>query len=385
MRGRSYILWACILSGWILIGLSWTLNYYIFAGQYVAIFTIPPSLGQMMLWELPYWVIWAALAPVIYKLTKRFPPEGPRWGRNVTVHVATCFLLSVGHRGIYLILGWALNVVQYHRLASLDNLYHLLFLFNLPTGFMSYATILLVSYVIIYQRRYQQEELKASQLEARLAQAELQAANARLGALKMQLQPHFLFNTLNSISALMEDNVEAADRMLTRMSNLLRRTLESSSVDTVTLSEELEFVRCYLDIERVRLEDRLAVEFDFPPETLSAAVPNLILQPVVENAIKHAIAPSECGGKIRIGATIRQGRLLLAVTDSGCVIDGKQVGPGDSRNGVGLSNTRARLAQHYGKDQSLQMAHLDDGGFRVSIEIPFSAGAVSSAARLAIP
>jgi two-component system, LytTR family, sensor kinase len=152
----------------------------------------------------------------------------------------------------------------------------------------------------------------------------------------------------------------------------------------VSLSEELEFLRCYLDIERVRLEDRLQVEFDVPPETLSAAVPNLILQPVVENAIKYAVAPSECGGKIKIGATLTGGRLLLEVTDSGCIIDGRRVERSGATNGVGLSNTRARLSQLYASDQALQMVRLETGGFRVSIEIPFSPRAASSTASVSI-
>jgi two-component system LytT family sensor kinase len=368
---RRYLLWAFILSVWIMIGLTWTLNYYFFADHYVAIFSVPPTLSQMLIWELPYWLIWAALSPLIFRLAGRFPLERGRWFGNLLVHVSACLILSILHRGIYLIVGWLSQVTAYERLSTLYHLYHFLFFFNLPNGFMSYGTILLVSYLVLYYQRYQEQELKSSRLATRLAQIQLQATSAELKALKMQLHPHFLFNTLNSISALLEDNPRAADEMLCKLAELLRRTIESSGAQTVTLEEELEYLRCYLDIERVRFEDRLVVEMQISPIALKAIVPNLILQPIVENAIKHAIAPATGSGRIEIRADVSNGVLKINIRDNGPAPVLRIVPVGGFREGLGLSNTRARLDQMYGSAHLFTLAPVPEGGLVVNIEIPF--------------
>ncbi|HUK91832.1 MAG TPA: histidine kinase, partial [Blastocatellia bacterium] len=300
------------------------------------------------------------------------PLERGRWLRNSLIHAACCIALSVGHRAIYLILGWTLHVIAYERLSTIYRVYHLLFLFNLPPGFMSYGAILLASYMLVYYRRYQQEELKASQLQTRLAQAELAATTAELRALRMQLQPHFLFNTLNSISALLEDDPVAADEMLSRLGDLLRRTIEGSGAQTVTLEEELDFLKSYLDIERVRFADRLVVETEVAPGSLKAIVPTFILQPIVENAIKYAIAPAAGRGAISITSREKDGMLDIEVSDSGALISRQAAGAGDTmKEGLGLSNTRARLNQMYGGHHRLDVAMNADGGLRVTIQIPF--------------
>lgn len=364
MLKRGWVLWILVLIAWTLVGLSFTLNYYFFAGHYVAIFDHQPTLGGMLVWELPYWFLWAALAPLIFQLTRWFRIERDGWLRHSIIHLMACLTLAFFHRALYLIVGWALHVAVYRQYSSIRELYQSDILFNLPTGYMSYGTFMLISLVIDYYRRYQREELRASRLKAELAQAQLQA-------LKMQLQPHFLFNTLNSISALLDEDVEAADEMLARLGDFLRMTLQNSGAQQITLQEELEFLRCYLEIEQVRFQDRLTVSFDIAPEALDALVPNLILQPIVENAIRHGIVMQAGPGYIEVCASHPNGTLILIVKDNGPGLAAAQDSSGKLRGGVGLANTRARLEHLYGMAQRFEMAGADEGGLQVTLEIPF--------------
>jgi two-component system LytT family sensor kinase len=370
MLRRYSTLWMLVLTVWMLIGLSFTLNYYFFAAHYVSIFREPPTLGQMLVWELPYWLLWAGLAPVVFLFTRRFPIDRERWFRNSLLHIAACVALTIAHRAIYLIIGWLLHVAAYQNLTSIPDLYSSDILFNLPTGFMSYGTIFLISYVIDYYRRHQEEELKISRLKAELAEAQLQVTEAQLQALKMQLHPHFLFNTLNSISALLDEDAEAADQMLARLGDFLRMTLQNSGAQQVTLQEELEFLRCYLEIERVRFHDRLTVNMQIEPETLEARVPNLILQPIVENAIRHGIVSRIAPGEIEISARLIDDALQMRVKDNGPGL--RSVGGGAIvKEGLGLANTRARLARMYGAAHQFEMADASEGGLQVTLTIPF--------------
>jgi two-component system, LytTR family, sensor kinase len=372
MARRSYLLWGMVLIGWVAIGMTWTLNYYIYADHYVAIFSVPPSFKEMVIWELPYWILWAALTPVVFRLTRRYPLGRGKLASNLSIHILACIALSVCHRALYLMLGWVLHVTVYEKLASVVTVYHFLFLFNLPTGFMSYGSIMLICNLLIYYQHSQERELRSSQLETRLAQAELHATAAELRALKMQLQPHFLFNTLNSISALLEDNVQAADEMLSRLADLLRLTLDNSAAQTVPLAEELEFLKCYLEIERARFQDLLVVEISIDPDAMDALVPNLVLQPIVENAIKHAVAPRRGAGHVELRAVREGSRLVVTVIDDG---DGRralqEADPGVTK-GLGLSNTRARLAQLYPDQHTFLMKLADSGGLEVRIEVPLT-------------
>ena len=364
MLKRGWVLWVLILLAWTLVGLSFTLNYYFFASHYVAIFNKQPTLTGMLIWELPYWLLWAALAPVIFRITRRYPLERDRWFTSSLIHIAACLLLSFVHRAIYLVVGWLLHVAVYQQFSSIPELYQSDIFFNLPTGFMSYGTFMLIGIVIDYYRRYQQEELRASRLKTELAQAQLQA-------LKMQLHPHFLFNTLNSISALLDEDVEAADEMLARLGDFLRLTLENSGAQQVSLQEELEFLRCYLEIERVRFHDRLTIILEIQPETLDARVPNLILQPIVENAIRHGIVSQIAPGRIEIKSSRTNGSLRLVVKDNGPGLASHQDSSGRLRSGLGLANTRARLEQLYGPAHHFDLSDAIEGGLEVALEIPF--------------
>jgi sensor histidine kinase YesM len=227
-----------------------------------------------------------------------------------------------------------------------------------------------LSHGIDFYRRYRERELRASQLETRLAQAQLDA-------LKMQLHPHFLFNTLNSISVLMADDVKAARRMLTRLSELLRASLENVGADEVLLKEELEFLKNYLEIEQTRFQDRLTVRMKVEPAVLDARVPNLILQPLVENAIRHGIAPRAHPGLIEIRAQRLNGMVQLQVLDNGAGLGSAT--PQNVLKGIGLSNIQARLKQYYGSDHRFEMREANGGGLEVTIAIPFRNGASSIA------
>ena len=357
--------WGAILAVWLLIGVCFTFNYYLYADHYVAIFTRQPTFREMFIWEMPYWLLWAALTPLVLKIIRRFPIDRRHWLVNSLIHLLICVLLSFAHRGAYLILGRAMEVRVYTEIPSIFKLYEFMFFFNLPTGFMCYGGILLFGHVMDYYRRFQNEELKASQLETRLAQAQL-------NALKMQLHPHFLFNTLNSIAALQLKDVKAASRMVALLGDFLRLTLENSGSQEVRLQEELEFLKCYLDIQHIRFQDRLSVRLDIAPETLDAQVPNLILQPIVENAIKHGIAQRAAPGRIEILAKRNNGKLQVEVKDDGPGI-GDMTRDG-FKEGLGLTNTRARLTQLYGPAHRLEMTDGVEGGVIVTLEIPFETG-----------
>ncbi|HEV2129507.1 MAG TPA: histidine kinase, partial [Longimicrobiaceae bacterium] len=195
-----------------------------------------------------------------------------------------------------------------------------------------------------------------------------QLTRAQLDVLKMQLHPHFLFNTLNAISALMHRDVPAADRMLARLGDLLRLSLEKAGTQEVTLRDELEFLEPYLEIEQTRFGDRLKVEWTIDSEALDAMVPHLILQPLVENSIRHGIAPRAAPGRIEISAQRSNGSLQLEVRDNG---RGLNQGDQMRSTGVGLSNTRARLAQLYDGSHSFEVGGAPEGGVVVAMEIPF--------------
>jgi two-component system LytT family sensor kinase len=233
---------------------------------------------------------------------------------------------------------------------------------------MSYGVILLVSHVINYYKRFRDEELKATELKAELAEAQLQITQAQLQALKMQLHPHFLFNTLNSISALLDEDAEKADEMLARLGDFLRLTLENSGAQMVALRDELEFLRRYLEIEQVRYQDRLSVEMNIEPQTLEAQVPNMILQPIIENAIRHGIAQRLGGGHIEVSARRDGAKLHLQVKDDGLGVSLSE----NLKTGVGLANTTERLKRAYGGAHNFEIRTAPEGGTLVTFTIPFA-------------
>jgi len=228
-----------------------------------------------------------------------------------------------------------------------------------------YAVIVCAWHAWDYHRRYREREAQAAELATRLAQAQLQA-------LRMQLNPHFLFNTLNTISSLMLRDVNSANRMIVRLGELLRLTLEISNDQEVPLQQELEFLRRYVEIEQIRFGDLLQVKMDIEPALLDAIVPNLILQPLVENAIRHAIEPQRTGGQIELRCVRSNGSLLLQVSDNGhgsMGTDSDEVSK-QTRERIGLNNTRQRLQKLYGDRQSFELVENLSGGMTANIIIP---------------
>lgn len=238
-----------------------------------------------------------------------------------------------------------------------------------PLGMISFsAPYLLVWSLLYFGIKYYQALVEERE---RVLRAQAEAHQARLRALRYQLNPHFLFNTMNAISTLIvEERNREATRMIAQLSDFLRMTLEDSGEAQVPLAEEIEFTRRYLEIEQIRWGDRLRVDFDVDDDALALPVPAMILQPLVENAIKHAISPSEEGGWIGIEAR-RTGRWLrLRITDSGARFDPSG---GASSGGIGLANTRERLRQLYGDRQRFELSESRNGGLSVSIQLPLGA------------
>jgi two-component system LytT family sensor kinase len=227
-----------------------------------------------------------------------------------------------------------------------------------------YWSIVGIQHGVNYYRKFEEREKLAAQLENQLAQA-------RLSALKMQLHPHFLFNTLNAIVVLVRQHrAEEADEMLTNLSELLRETLEGWETQEVPLRREVELINLYLDIQRVRFQDRLTVEMSLSPATLNALVPSLLLQPLVENAIRHGVSKTSAPVRIELKSNLRNSFLELQVCDDGPGVS-REVSGESSGNGVGLSNTRARLQQLYGERQSLRLGGRAGGGTIATVVLPY--------------
>ncbi len=344
-----------------LLGAGTLFGLLIASQTYIAYSTreVPFQWSRILLLSFIYAYSWAALTPFILRLAERFPIERFRWQRSLMIHLAASLLLSIATRVLEILSYFFLVANPEQPLSMWRVLRNVLAIFDY--GVLIYWVIILIKYAFEYHRRYREGELKASQLEAQLAQAELQA-------LKMQLNPHFLFNTLNSISALMNKDQEGAEKMIARLGDFLRLTLESRGTQEVTLKEELDFLKCYLEIERIRFQDRLQINIQVEPDTLAARLPNLILQPIVENAILHGVAPHQRPGCINIRAKRLNGHLLVQVTDNGA---GLPLQRNLLKEGIGLANTQARLEQLYGLKQRIDLENVPEGGLAVTLEIPF--------------
>jgi signal transduction histidine kinase len=356
---RNYIIWAVAFAGWMLIGLSFSVNDYLFVDSLRKYYNASPNLRSLLLWDLAYWPTWALLAPLIFWLARRFPLGRSNWPRNLMLHIAVGLLLIVPQRAIYLTIAWGFQNLAGEPIPLLS-LYREFLPYNLPTGLMSYFVILLGGFLWNFYNEYQQERLRSTRLRAELHQAQLQA-------LKMQLQPHFLFNTFNSISAMLHEDPNAADEMLAQLGDFLRVTLENSGGEMVTLEVELDFLRRYLAIEQVRLQDRLCVDYDIDDRALDWLVPNLVLQPIIENVIKHGVGASYGPVRVSVSAQIESGRLRLAVSDDG---PGLSTNGERSAEGFGLNNTRARLRSAFEDDFHLDLSPAAGGGTAAVMDLP---------------
>jgi len=314
----------------------------------------------------------ALLAPYILQFARKYPIARGTWKPNLLRHVVAAVVFTAGHAAWMMLL----EIPQFPKDVMPLTLKYwsglTLWALN-QDAFDTYGTLVAIAHVWMYYERVRDRELRASQLEGQLA-------TTQLAMLKLQLQPHFLFNTLNAISALMHKNVYSAQDMLTRLSDLLRLSLDNLAVQEVPLKTEIEFVRNYLHIEQVRFQDRLTVTMDIDPETLDAMVPNMFLQPLVENSIRHGIARSSGPGTIRIESKHGNGSVRITVRDNGPGLpatnnghtngNGNGNGNGRAKCGLGLANTRARLQQLYGDGHRLEIANAPGGGVLVTLDLP---------------
>jgi two-component system, LytTR family, sensor kinase len=321
----------------------------------------PASFPLLLALNLSYWYSWAILTPAIIWLARRFPFERRAWKLSVGVHAGGVVLATLLHVALTVVSRLAIFAVIQEPSSPWQVEAQRMFFLNFDWEMMTYWAIIGLSHTVWYQREAYERARRAIQLETHLVEAQLQA-------LQRQLQPHFLFNTLNTISALMHRDVDAADNMIAKLSDLLRISLQTVNVQETTLKAELDFLSKYLEIEQTRFRNRLTVIFDVRPDTLDALVPNLILQPLVENSIKHGIAPKVTAGRIEIRSR-RVGPLLeLEVRDNGMGLSAARLS--DFNRGVGLTNTRSRLQHLYGSDHRFEFRQPAGGGLQVLIAIP---------------
>jgi signal transduction histidine kinase len=343
---------------WVLLFLFWTLVGLAYAGQ---LYLSQPNIG----WKLALgralgdWYVFAVLSVPAIWVAGRFPFAAGQWRLALGVHLISGALFSLS----WMTLRAALE--HWRTRNEMDPMtFHAAFSQALVAGrfftFLIYWGIVVGQHAFAYYRKFHEREVQAAELETRLTQARLQA-------LQMQLNPHFLFNTLNAISSLVHKDADEADRMIVHLSDLLRYALESTGAQEVPLRRELDFLDRYLKIQQARFGQRLVVRRDIADDALDARVPNLVLQPLVENAIEHGLAPHSRAGEIILGARRRNDRLELEVQDNG---DGLPAGQ-PLVEGIGLSNTRARLQQLYGSRQSMELSNVTQGGLRVRIQLPW--------------
>lgn len=355
---------------WILMALISTLQTYYF----YALMPTGPSAWRALIMASTYSILWALATPLIFFLAHYFPIERATAWRHLPIHLVMSIVLGLSHRLTWLYLqevmpaDWSRRDLTWGRAMS-----------DLITSFdyqaMVYWVLLAIHQGAHYYRKYNEGRVRAVRLESQLLEA-------RLAGLKMQLAPHFLFNTLHTINAMMFVDVERSSEMLIRLSEFLRISLENTGSPEVTLERELDFIDRYLEIERCRFEERLNVEFLIEPGTENALVPNLLLQPLVENSIKHGISRRSEGGWLRISSKVRNEQLEIFVANSGPTLssDPSKDSPSEDaiahdgrlapRLGIGLRNTRERLRALYGERYSLELVNSAPGEVEARIRLP---------------
>lgn len=345
---RERWVWVAISLFWAVLGTgSWLIEY----GLSFEAPGGPMTLGRAAA-RLVYAALWWGVTVFAVWISDALTVRSPRQFFRVAFHlataavVATTWAVTAYHINREIIPGWLPLGVE--RMVNTTFL----------TSYFYYIGFLVVAHGLIFMRESRAREVSALQ-RARLA------TEAQLRLLKMELQPHFLFNTLNAISALMHRDVRAANEMLVLLADLLDAALENVRDQEVTLREEFEILRLYTQIQQIRFEDRLQVVYDIDPESLTARVPHLMLQPLVENSIKHGIANRARGGRIEISARLMAGQLVLSVQD-----DGRGLRDERPVHGIGLTNTRERLAHLYGDRQQFEICDAPGGGVRVTVSIP---------------
>ena len=310
--------------------------------------------------------MWAAVTPVIFWFASRFALERTGWPTRV-MFVVIGLVLAI-------VIDLATSFVRQHlfysptpvspEMAAMARLRRMWFM----NEFIVFVAVLAAGFARNYFWRYQVRREEAVRLQAQAAQLQAQLADARLSALRMQLNPHFLFNTLHAVSALVERDPRGVRRMIARLSELLRTSLDEADEPEVPLQRELTFTERYLDVIRIRFQGHLDVDMHADDDVRDALVPNLILQPLVENAIKHGISKLSSGGYIEVTASREGERVIISVRDNGPEVS---LDKPPSPHSLGLRNTRARLAALYGPVQSLTLRHAEGGGLIAEVSLPY--------------
>ena len=340
--------------------LAWSSVAFVYFGMLAA--GRPLTFAHSMVAGLPEWYVWAGLTPLVFSLGERVRLERQQWVAAGLFHLVAGTAVAL----VDLALVTAINrqfgpTVSYVGPVFWD-VYLKIVLRYFHYSFIIYWVIVAAAHAVRYYQSSRDREVEGIRLQAELTQAQL-------ATLRMQLQPHFLFNTLHTIASLVRDGRgEAATTTIARLGELLRQTLGNVQRNEVPLREELSFIEAYLEIEQTRFSDRLAVRFDVDQETLGAMVPNLSLQPLVENAIRHGVARDPSAGRIEVRAARRDGALRIEVRNDGPAYTGN-----GSSGGVGLANTRARLHRLYGSAYRLELLPDQSGGTVAVLEVPWQA------------
>ena len=353
--------WLAIVGIWALLGVIYAGPIY----YEVSSEGMDHAASRVFSWGILTWLTWAPLTLVMVWVARNFSIAGGDWKKNLLVHLPAFLLLSILHSAAATAI--TLGIDPFDSMGDSPKTFWPRFISRLPGSFGSdlliYGGVIGIYYALDYYRKYREREFLATRLEAQLAQAQLDS-------LRMQLHPHFLFNTLNNIVGLVRDNKNAAAvSMLVGLSDLLRHTLEHSARQEVELEEELSFIKLYLSIQEMRFSDRLRIEWGIDPATMKAMVPNLILQPLTENALRHGIARSADSGLIGITSAIEDGNLRLTVYDDGAGLPENWQLKGSA--GIGLANTAARLQQLYDDNHQFDIRNRVNGGVEVVIVFPF--------------
>jgi len=345
--------WILFVLGWAILSLLFvpeTYLFFLYRGDAI------PWTRTMALTLANAGIAFLFIPPIVW-LTRRFPLEQRTWRRSVLVHIPACLVFSLSHSWLYAALCYAS-----------PGLFHMLFIRFHP-NLLTYWGIVGFTQALDYFQRY-------TDREKQLAQAELHL-------LRSQLHPHFLFNTLHTIAAMMHEDVNGADRMIHRLSDLLRLTLDSIGEHEVPLRQELDFLKAYVEIERVRFHERLTLVVDVSPEALDAMVPSMLLQPLAENSIRHGFAARESAGTIKIEANRHGGRLILNVLDDGLGFPKQTLA--DVSAGLGLLNTQRRLEQLYRGAYRFELQNSPQTGAYLTIEIPYHVQSMGNSAQVAGP
>src|ERR1700733_2067079 len=324
------------------------------------------AIGKQHAWlifgtELASWLPWALATPLVIGLARRHPITRGTALRTVALHLAAFVTISLGAKAWFAVLQPLFNPWDYPQRPTFMDAWRTSLLFQVLTFLIVYGLILTVTYVMDARERMARQVTETARLSEELSKSQL-------AALRQQMEPHFMFNTLNSITGLVRDQKnDAAVSMIVGLSEFLRRASEDSHRSQVTLAEEVEYLQRYLDIQKVRFGERLEVSVDIPAELLRAQVPSLLLQPLVENAIKHGIAKRVAGGTVRVAGARHNGSLRLNVYNDGPNI------PADwqaTHTGVGIGNLRTRLRILHGDESDLQLMHNATGAVEVVVTLP---------------